>query len=375
MGGKDMNEDFLIRKLEQRKASNALRSLLTAKEGIDLCSNDYLGIVKNKLIENRIADFSDNKRLSGSTGSRLISGNYPLIEETEKEIAQFHNAQAALIFNSGYDANSGLLSCVPQRGDTLLYDYLSHASLRDGARLSLARSFSFAHNDLGDLERKLKSAGGNIFVVTESVFSMDGDIAPLKEMVELCQRYGALLIVDEAHATGVIGIRGEGVCKALGLEDQCFARIYTFGKALGCHGAAVAGSATLYDYLVNFCRPFIYTTALPAAAVGAIRASYALFPGMEQERAYLRGLIDDFRLASKGWTTIDSETPIQALIIPGNERVKNAAAQLQEKGFDIRPILYPTVPEGQERLRIVLHTFNTSEEISRAVEMLNLFYF
>lgn len=370
-----MNEDFLIRKLEQRKASNALRSLVTEKKGIDLCSNDYLGIVKHKLIENRMADFSVDDQFFGSTGSRLISGNYDLIEKTEKEIAKFHQAQAALIFNSGYEANMGLLSCVPQRGDTLLYDFLSHACLRDGARLSLARSFSFAHNDLDDLEKKLKTAGGNIFVVTESVFSMDGDMAPLKEMVELCSRYGARLIVDEAHATGVIGIRGEGLCQSLGLQDQCFARIYTFGKALGCYGAAVVGSVTLHDYLVNFSRPFIYTTGMPAAAVGAIGASYALFPGMEPERVYLRKLIDDFRLAPKGWHTIDSATPIQAIIIPGNEQVKKAAAQLQRQGFDIRPILYPTVPEGQERLRVVLHTFNTSEEISKAVEMLNLIYF
>lgn len=352
--------DFLTRKLQQRREADAFRQLRLTGSGVDFCSNDYLGIAKSRLIH--VSD-----ELHGSTGSRLISGYYPLMEEVELQLAAFHQAEAGLIFNSGYDANTGLLSSVPQRGDTVLYDQLSHASIRDGIRLSTAFSFSFQHNDMEDLERRLQSAKGNIFVVTESVFSMDGDMAPLKEMVALCTEYKANLIVDEAHATGIIGEKGEGLVQTLGLHGNCFARIHTFGKAVGCHGAVILGSPVLRDYLVNFSRPFIYTTALPAAAVKAIGVAYSLFPGMHSERTYLDQLIKTFREKATGLHMCRSVTPIQGIIIPGNENVKRSAALLQESGFDVRPILYPTVPKNQERLRIVLHSFNTHAEIEQLI--------
>src|ERR1044072_3397655 len=199
-----MNYDFLLKKLDERQQQNAFRRLLLPNGKTDFCSNDYLGIVYNGWIEKKLAETTTVYK-HGSTGSRLLAGNYSLVEETEKMLAAFHAAEARLIFNSGYDANLGLLSCVPQRGDTIIYDYLSHASLRDGIRLSFAQSFSFRHNDLEDLEKRLQAATGSIFVVTESVFSMDGDKAPLTDISALCERYGAHLIVDEAHATGVVG--------------------------------------------------------------------------------------------------------------------------------------------------------------------------
>jgi len=206
------NDEFLNKKLNERKQQNAFRTLRITKDKTDFCSNDYLGIVKNNLLQLS----TDNCQLrTGSTGSRLLSGNYKLIEETEKEIAIFHQSQTALIFNSGYDANVGLLSSIPQRGDTILYDFLSHASIRDGIRLSFAESFSFAHNDVNDLEKKLNHAKGNIFVVTESVFSMDGDVCPLQQLVQVCKKYNAHLVIDEAHATGVVGERGEGLVQHL----------------------------------------------------------------------------------------------------------------------------------------------------------------
>ena len=274
-----MNEDFLQRKLEERKSQHSLRHLrLPIENRVDFCSNDYLGIARRNLLQ------VDSKLHSGSTGSRLLTGNYPLIEEVESFIAAFHGAKASLIFNSGYDANLGLLSSIPQRGDTVLYDSLSHASIRDGIRLSFAESFSFQHNDLDDLEMKLKKEANRVFVVTESVFSMDGDICPLREIVELTERYGANLIIDEAHATGVIGERGEGLAQQLNLEDHVFARLHTFGKACGSHGAAVLGSPNLKSYLVNFARPLIYSTALPEQVVGHIKLSYELFPDMKKER-------------------------------------------------------------------------------------------
>jgi 8-amino-7-oxononanoate synthase len=366
-----MNDDFLLKKLDERQQQDAFRRLTLPTGKIDFCSNDYLGIVHNGLIEKKLAAATSTYR-HGSTGSRLLAGNYALVEGTEKMLATFHEAEAGLIFNSGYDANLGLLSCVPQRGDTIIYDYLSHASLRDGIRLSFAQSFSFRHNDLADLERRLQAATGTIFVVTESVFSMDGDTAPLIAINALCEQYGAHLIVDEAHATGVVGPYGAGLVQELNLQTKCFARIHTFGKAVGCHGAIVLGSERLRNYLVNFARSFIYSTALPEASVAAIQCAYELFPQMHAERAHLQQLISTFQQATCSWEKLVSDTPIQIVIIPGNSPVKKVAGALQAAGLDVRAILYPTVPAGKERLRIVLHAFNSMEQLQQLINVIIL---
>jgi 8-amino-7-oxononanoate synthase len=384
-------DDFLDVKLNERREQDALRRLRLPEGKTDFCSNDYLGIVTNGLI-GAGADGGVWAGLAhGSMGSRLLAGNYPLLEETERALAEFHQAEAGLIFNSGYDANLGVFSCIPQRGDTILYDHLSHASIRDGIRLSFAQSHSFSHNDCDDLERRLRavraagseSGGGSsdgspgesrdsprIFVVTESVFSMDGDLAPLEAILKLCRSYDAHFILDEAHATGVIGKAGEGLAQSLGLQGQCLARIHTFGKAVGCHGAIVLGSERLRRFLINFCRPLIYTTALPPVSVQAIADAYRLFPAMRVERDRLQQLIDRFRQAVIGYQRLNSPTPIQVVIVPGNAEVRELAERLQQAGLDIRPILYPTVPKGSERLRIVVHAFNTTGEIDRLIQLL-----
>jgi 8-amino-7-oxononanoate synthase len=361
------NDSFLEKKLQERKNQNAFRQLKLTGGKIDFCSNDYLGIVNNNLLNGKISH--DLK--TGSTGSRLLAGNYALIEETETQIAAFHKAEAALIFNSGYDANLGLLSCVPQKGDTVLYDQLCHASLRDGTRLSFAQSFSFAHNNINELEKKLQSSSGNIFIVTESVFSMDGDFCPLQQLVSLSKKYNAHLIIDEAHAIGIVGKNGEGLSQHQNLQNEIFCRIYTFGKACGCHGAAVVGSQQLKNYLINFARSFIYTTALPEHSVAAIKAAYTTFPFLNNERNHLRHLIEFFQQSTLKFEKLRSETSIQIVIVPGNDEVKRIALKLQDKGFDIRPILYPTVPAGKERLRIVLHAFNTMSEVEQIVKILS----
>src|SRR4051794_22124896 len=263
------NDDFLNKKLNERKQQNAFRQLKLAEGKVDFCSNDYLGIVKNNLLHKQVT--ANCILQTGSTGSRLLAGNYKLIEEAEKEISSFHQSEMALIFNSGYDANVGVLASIPQRDDIILYDFLSHASIRDGIRLSFAQSIPFAHNDLNDFEKKLQQiisesitpVGKNIFVVTESVFSMDGDICPLQQLAQLCKKYNAHLIIDEAHATGIIGAHGEGLAQHLHLKDEIFCRVHTFGKACGCHGAVVLGSQQLRHYIINFARTFIYSTALP----------------------------------------------------------------------------------------------------------------
>lgn len=357
-------DDFLNKKLKERAEKNALRSLKLNEELIDFSSNDYLGLSR-QLIKD-IGWWS-----TGSTGSRLLTGNNKVAEETEKIIAAFHQSEEALLFNSGYDANLGLLSSVPQRGDTILYDYLSHASIRDGIRLSYANSFSFQHNDLNDLKSRLQKAKGNIFVVTESVFSMDGDIAPLKEILDVCLQYNAHLIVDEAHATGVVGEKGEGLSQHLNIHHHIFARVHTFGKACGCHGAAVIGSAALKSYLINFARSIMYTTALPPHALKTIQHAYKSFPSMHAERKYLHQLIRIFQQSDIGYEKLTSSTPIQGIIVAGNNAVKTLSDRLQQRGLDVRPILYPTVPEGKERLRIVLHAFNNEEELHELIEVIN----
>lgn len=361
------NDSFLAKKLNQRKQQNAFRQLKMPAGKIDFCSNDYLGIVHNNLLHDKI----NTGLKTGSTGSRLLAGNYALIEETEKQIALFHKAEAAIIFNSGYDANIGVLSSIPQKGDTILYDSLCHASIRDGIRLSFAQSFSFAHNDMAELEKKLKTAAGTIFIVTESVFSMDGDFCPLQQMAVLSKKYNAHIILDEAHAIGVIGENGEGLCQSQNLDQEIFCRVYTFGKACGCHGAVVCGSQQLKDYLINFARSFIYTTALPEHATAVIQAAYNTFPFLKEERAHLQRLIEYFQQAAIKFEKLHSITPIQIVMIPGNEEVKKIAAQLQHEGFDVRAILYPTVPLNKERLRIIIHAFNTIDEIEELIHILS----
>ncbi len=359
------NDDFLDKKLNERKSLNANRTFTQPQAKIDFCSNDYLGIVKGNYLSSINGHLS-----SGSTGSRLLSGNYPLIEETENLIATFHESESALIFNSGYDANIGVLASVAQRGDTIIYDALSHASIRDGIRLSFAKAFSFSHNDMTDLEKKLMNATGTIFIVTESVFSMDGDICPLGELVALSEKYKAHLILDEAHATGIIGEKGEALAQHLKLHKKVFCRMHAFGKALGCHGAVILGSMRLKDYLINFARSFIYSTALPEHAAAVIKQSYLLFPGLKQERECLGRLIKKFQSVSLPFEKLLSQTPIQIVLVPGNDAAKKIAGRLQENQLDVRAILYPTVPKEKERLRIILHAFNTVEEVDKLISVL-----
>jgi 8-amino-7-oxononanoate synthase len=351
--------------LSRRKEENLLRSLSVSEGLIDFCSNDYLGFARSKeLHERTLQKETLYGQWNGSTGSRLISGNTKSIEELEQKIATFHVAEAALIFNSGYDANIGLLSCIGKRDDMFLYDELVHASLHDGMRLSHASSYKFKHNDTADLKRLLANnrPAGTIYVVLESVYSMDGDSAPLQSILELKKEFSFELIVDEAHAIGVFGKQGRGLCNESGLEADCFARIYTFGKAMGVHGAAIAGSAELRSYLINFSRSFIYTTALSPHAYAAIDASYELLQ-VSGAGSELGQRITEFKQLIRGRNIPASESAIQVLLIPGNNEVTRASLLLKEKGLDVRAIKSPTVKAGSERLRICLHAYNTAAEL------------
>ncbi|MFV5690960.1 aminotransferase class I/II-fold pyridoxal phosphate-dependent enzyme [Flavobacterium sp. LT1R49] len=372
----------LSAKLESRKQNNALRQLPLPIKGIDFASNDYLGLSKSETIFQETHQYliETNEIKNGATGSRLLSGNHKLYPETETYIAQFHKSESALIFNSGYDANVGFFSSLPQKGDLILYDELCHASIRDGIQLSNAKGYKFNHNDFEDLERLiLRNQNSVIYIVTESVFSMDGDTPNLEELVQVSEKHNCYLVVDEAHALGVFGEKGEGLVQDLNLQDQVFARIITFGKGLGCHGAAILGAPELRDYLVNFSRSFIYTTGLSPHSVATILMGYHYLDKEKQNIELLRANIIHFNqeknLLGLKQLFVRSKSAIQSAIISGNENVKSIALKLQEKGFDVKAILSPTVPEGQERLRFCLHSFNSKEEISEVMRLLSTFVF
>jgi 8-amino-7-oxononanoate synthase len=356
-------QEHLQHKLQARQQSGAYRQLKPENNLVDFCSNDYLGFAKSPALTNLITE-ELNKHplvLNGSTGSRLLAGNTVYTETVEQEIAAYHKAQAGLLFNSGYDANLGLLSSVPQRGDTVIHDELAHASIIDGIRLSHAKRYSFKHNDLEDLTQKLKNAQGVCYVVIESVYSMDGDLAPLLSIAHIVAQYNAALIVDEAHA---VGIFGKGLVNQLGLEDKIFARVITFGKALGSHGAIIIGSDELRQYLINFSRSFIYTTAAPFHQIASIKMSYMMLQQSSREKADLKFNIDLYNNLMGDCSALLNSSAIQTIILGNNHKTKDAALNLQQHGYDIRPILSPTVPSGSQRLRICLHSYNTADEIA-----------
>lgn len=366
----------LLSLLDKRKVEHNFRTLTLPDKNLnDFCSNDYLGFAGNtelKTIKDTIVK-GYNINQQGSTGSRLITGNKLIYTDCEKQIAVFHRAKKALLFNSGYDANVGLLSSVPQRGDIILYDELCHASIIDGIRLSFAHAYKFRHNDVPHLAELLAKQNKNetVYVVTESVFSMDGDCSLLKEINDLCKAYQAYLIVDEAHAIGIYGEQGRGLCNELGIEQDCFARVYTYGKAMGAHGACVMGGKDLYDYLVNFARSLIYTTALPASSIALVMASYKLLQSTKQIQVLKENisLFNELTLPIKD--KINSSSAIHCFVIKGNENVIQASKELITKGLDVRAIKSPTIKEGSERLRICLHATNTKNEITNLAKELN----
>lgn len=371
----------LHKKLEERKANNAFRQLGKSNTLVDFSSNDYLGFSNSQTISENVQAYLNSQDIyqNGATGSRLLSGNHKSYKVLEETLCKFHKTESALVYNSGYNANLGFFSAVPQRGDIILYDEYSHASIRDGIQLSNAKAYKFKHNDLEDLEKhfdKLSVTNSSdmvIYVVSESVFSMDGDSPDIEKLSELSQKYNAHLIIDEAHAVGVFG---QGL-----VTIPVFARIVTFGKALGCHGAAILGSTDLKDYLVNFSRALIYTTALPPHSLVTIKCAYdQLFIQSTSEESQIKKLltnilffqseINRLQLQSK---FIASHSAIHCCIISGNENVKQIAVKLQEKGFDVKPILSPTVPKNQERLRFCLHSYNSQQEITKVLDLLATF--
>ncbi|MEP1034330.1 8-amino-7-oxononanoate synthase [Ekhidna sp.] len=360
--------------LDERKKQHLLRTLPLPPDGIDFYSNDYLGLAKSSELELAIKSaLEQGLKQNGATGSRLLSGNSEYAEHVEQLIADFHMSESALIYSSGYTANLGLISCLATRETTLYCDELIHASLIDGARLGHSKRIRFSHNDPSDLDKKLKEHSGQKIVIVESIYSMDGDICPLNDIVEICLENGAQLIVDEAHSMAVRGEKGNGFVQELGLQDQVLARIMTYGKGPGIHGAAVVGPKWLKDYQVNFSRSMIFSTAPAAHQFCAIEAMYQLLPEIDFEREKLQSNISYFvekrNKTNSSW--LNSQSQIQSLIIPGNEQVVELGKKLCAAGINALPIRKPSIAEGSERIRFCLHSFNTKDEIDLLFKVLN----
>ncbi|MBI4514817.1 MAG: 8-amino-7-oxononanoate synthase [Deltaproteobacteria bacterium] len=333
-----------------------------------LCSNNYLGLANHPaLIEAACA--AAREQGLGAGASRLISGSMRAHRELEERLAAFKGAEAALLFNSGYNANTGVIAALVSDGDLVCSDQLNHASIVDGCRLSRARVIVYAHRDLNELARALRAPARRKLVVTDSVFSMDGDIAPLREICDLAERYGAMVMADEAHATGVLGPHGAGVAELLGVSDRIGVQMGTLGKALGTFGAFVTGTRKLIDLLVNRARSFIYTTALPPPIVAAAAAALTLVETEPQRRQ--RALANAARLAAGlqqlGYRVPATGTPIVPVWIGDSGETMSRCEQLLAVGVFVQGIRPPTVPAGTARLRATTMATHQPADLDRAL--------
>jgi 8-amino-7-oxononanoate synthase len=360
-----------LQALEQQHQRRSLAEI----HGIDFCSNDYLGLAEHPALREALLRAVANSTRVGGTASRLLSGQTAEWRRLEEEFAEFAGTEAALFFGSGYAANLGLLSALAGPDDVVYSDVLNHASLIDGMRLSGARKVIYPHLDLSALENSLRQDVGapwRRIIVTESVFSMSGDVAPLKEMAVLAERFGAAMIVDEAHATGVQGKGGRGLAAEAGVLPQVLATIHTCGKALGSAGAFVCGLTAMKDHLVNHARTFIFSTALPPYFAEQVSAAVKLVAGMDSERQTLLERASGLNqaLQQAGFDTDGSASQIVPVVVGSNEHTLQAAEHLQSKGFAVRAIRPPTVPVGRARLRLSLTARIAEEDLDRLVKSL-----
>ncbi|MBM7587896.1 8-amino-7-oxononanoate synthase [Bacillus pakistanensis] len=348
---------------------------IDGKEMLNLASNNYMGYAGDERIKNAMID-AIHTYGAGATASRLIVGNHPLYEETESKLLSWKNAEAGIIVNSGYTANVSIISALAGRGDFVYSDKLNHASIVDGTILSRAKFLRYRHNDLDHLESMLKknSNKNRHLIVTDSLFSMDGDFAHLKELVQLKEQYHALLMVDEAHATGVFGKKGEGYSYHLELQDKVDIHMGTFSKALGGFGAYIVGKSWLIDYLSNRMRGFIYSTALPPAILGAAKAAIELAEEDQERRTLLHDHAAHFRrsLTDYGFTLCGSQSQIVPIMIGSNEKTIKFAELLRHEGIAAIAIRPPTVPENQARIRFTITADHRKQDIEWAAEKVAL---
>jgi 8-amino-7-oxononanoate synthase len=373
--------ESLARELENLTSQDLRRSLTTVEEALpggrvrvdgrvllNLSSNDYLGLSQEPRLIGAAREAAARWGV-GAGASRLVVGHLALHEEVEASLARFKDTEAAVIFSTGYMANLGTISALVGPGDTVFCDKLNHASIYDGIKLSGADLARFPHRDLDRLEALLQKANaGRRLIVTDSVFSVDGDLAPLKDLVELKDRYGASLMIDEAHATGVLGHRGAGLAAALGLTQRVEVHMGTFSKAMGSLGGFVAGDRRLIDYLHNRARSFIYSTALPPPVLGAIAAALDIVTQEPERRRYLLTEAERFRhtLTQAGFDILGSETQIVPVLAGDNARTLRLAAQLRQRGLMAVALRPPTVPPGRSRVRFSLSAAHTPEDLAAA---------
>ncbi len=368
-----LKESRLFRFLRRIDSPQAPEVVLDGKKVILMCSNNYLGLASHPEVVN--AAVESMKRYGyGAVASRLVSGNMKIHEEFEEHIAAFKGAEAALLFNCGYMANIGVLSALCDSArDLIVSDKLNHASIIDGVMLSKAKFAFFRHNDPEHLEAILnakRAKARRVLIVVDGVFSMDGDIAPLKDIVSLAERYEAMVMVDDAHATGVIGRTGRGSVEHWELYGRIDVQMGTLGKALGGFGAFVCGSRALIDYLINRCRPFIYTTALPVPVVAAARRAVELLEAHPEMVERLRSNVNYFVSALKdmGFNVSSSKTAIIPVIIGDEEAALKMSELLLERGVFVAAMRPPTVPRGTSRLRVTLMATHTKNHLDRALE-------
>ncbi|RKF57651.1 putative 8-amino-7-oxononanoate synthase [Erysiphe neolycopersici] len=394
--------------LENRRHNSTLRSIQDIPStSIDFSSNDFLSLSKSHLIRHEYLSAlyrtkSEDFRL-GSGGSRLLDGNLPLASQLELMLAEFHEAPSALLFNSGFDANTSIFACIPQKGDVIIYDAYIHASVHEGMKLSRATTMcSFEHNSLSHLrnlifnlnkaEPGLMDGTKSIFVAIEALYSMDGDTAPLREIVELIEELfpngNGYLIVDEAHSNGIYGQNGRGLVHSLGLQSRIFARLHTFGKALACNGAAILCDNLVREYLINYAKPFIYTTSMSYPSLVAVKTVYtAMNQGTTQPfilhlETLIGYLFNQLNLLLSPFTThpksmetlliIPLKTPLSPIFPLITPDPRGLATHCQAAGYLVRAIMPPTVPLGTQRVRICLHAGNTFKEVDNLVHCILL---
>ncbi len=361
----------VLRTCSQFKSS---KLVLDGKELINFSSNNYLGLAGDPVLK-EAACKAIEKHGCGSTASRLMCGNLALNEELERRIAGFKRTEAALIFSSGYMANIGVISALMGRQDVIFADKYNHASLVDGCILSRAKLIRYPHKDMKYLEQVLKNTGkyGRRLIVTDSVFSMDGDIAPLPEIVKLANTYGCIVMIDDAHATGVLGRTGRGSAEYFGIPEEAVdIHMGTFGKALGSFGAYVAGSKKLREFLINKARSFIFTTALPPSVIGSVIAAISI---LEMDNTRIKTLnknADYFRnqLRKKGFNILNTETQIIPLIIGENNKAIQFSKFLMQNGIFAVPIRPPTVPSYTARIRFSITAAHSKEELGYTIEII-----
>lgn len=365
-----IEEQGLTRKLRSFSTGNENEVVMNGKKFLLFSSNNYLGLATDSRLKKKATE-GILKYGTGAGGSRLTTGNFDIHDQLEATIADFKKAEAAIVFSSGYLANMGVISSVMKTGDVIFSDAWNHASIIDGCRLSHAKTIVYEHADMVDLERKLRQSHGDgkKLIVTDGVFSMDGDIAPLPEMVELAKEYKAYIMIDDAHATGVLGNDGRGTADYFGLKDEIDFTVGTLSKALGAEGGFVATSSIAKNYLLSNARSFIFQTALSPSAIEAAREGISIVQNEPERRAQLLKNAQYLRLqlAQCGFVVRGGETAIISLIIGGSHEAMQFSEKLMDEGIFIPAIRPPTVPKGSSRLRITVMATHTIEQLNTVI--------